>query len=304
MRTLEGDLKNLLEEKYHHRHPFNVRMHEGSLTKNEIKTWVRNRYYYQTRIPMKDSSILTKTEDPRFRRDWVRRVRDHDGDEKSTGGLELWLRLGDGVGLNRAEVSCLTNVLPGVRRACDAYVNFVNDHSLLESVAASLTELFAGPLMGQRITAFEDHYTWIEPSALEYFRSRTSQAPRDAREGLDFVLENAKTDEEQMACLSALTRKCEILWELLDGVEWAQYRPKIVDRARIRRNESMIVLPERAIELNTTGMEILRLCNGEATVSKIAEDIGSRHSTIKTAFTDTYDFLEKMKSAGALEYTL
>ena len=304
MRTLEGDLKDLLEEKYHHRHLFNIRMHKGSLTKDEIKTWVRNRYYYQTRIPMKDSSILTKTDDPSFRRNWVQRVRDHDGDERSTGGLELWLRLGDGVGLNRAAVSSLTNILPGVRRACDAYVDFVNGHSLLESVAASLTEIFAGPLMGQRITAFENHYTWIEPSALEYFRSRTSQAPRDAREGLDFVLANAKTDEEQMACLSALTRKCEILWELLDGVEWAQHCPQIVERARIRRNESMIVLPERAIELNSTGMEILQLCDGDATVNKISEEMGNRHSTIKTAFTDTYDFLEKMKSAGALEYTL
>ena len=302
MKNLENSLKSLLEERYHHKHPFNIRMHKGTLTKEEMKTWVRNRYYYQTRIPKKDSSILTKSDDPDFRRDWVWRVRDHDGDEKNTGGLELWLRLGDGVGLNRAEVSSLTNVLPGVRRACDAYIEFVNGHSLLESVAASLTELSAGPLMGQRITAFENHYTWIEPSALDYFRSRTSQAPRDAQEGLEFVLGNAKTDKDHVACLAALTRKCEILWELLDGVEWAQSRPKIVDRARMRKNELMIVLPERAIELNSTGMEILEACKGEATVNKIAEAMMNRHNTIETVFTDTYEFLEKMKSAGALEY--
>jgi hypothetical protein len=141
--------------------------------------------------------------------------------------------------------------------------------------------------MGQRITAF---------------RSRTSQAPRDAQEGLEFVLGNAKTDKDHVACLAALTRKCEILWELLDGVEWAQSRPKIVDRARMRKNESMIVLPERAIELNSTGMEILEACKGEATVNKIAEAMRNRHNTIETVFTDTYEFLEKMKSAGALEY--
>ncbi|NNL85664.1 MAG: pyrroloquinoline-quinone synthase PqqC [Myxococcales bacterium] len=301
MSEIEARLRELLDERYHHRHPFNVRMHEGTLTQEELRTWIRNRYYYQTRIPMKDSAILTKTEDPNFRRNWVRRVRDHDGDEKSAGGLELWLRLGDGVGLDREEVASLRNVLPGVRRACDAYVAFVNSHELLESVASSLTELYAGTLMGERIKAFEKHYDWIAPDALAYFRSRTSQAPRDAQEGLDYVNTHAKTEAQQEACVAALTRKCEILWQLLDAIEWAHRRPKLSSRARLREQENLIVLPERAIEINATGREVIDLCDGTRTVNRIAECCREFHPDAPQVEAEVYDFLEGAESAGALE---
>ena len=83
------------ERRYHDRHPFHRRMHEGSLTRRQLQEWVRNRYYYQTRIPIKDALILSKSEDPEFRRMWIRRIRDHDGDEPGEGGLVLWLRLAE-----------------------------------------------------------------------------------------------------------------------------------------------------------------------------------------------------------------
>ena len=133
---LEARLRRTLEERYHHLHPFNRRMHEGRLTQGEIRTWVRNRYYYQTRIPIKDGHILAKSEDPAFRREWVGRLHDHDGSREAVGGLELWLRLADAVGLDRDEVRSLRRVLPGVRDACDDYVRFVESHDLLASVAA------------------------------------------------------------------------------------------------------------------------------------------------------------------------
>lgn len=301
MSEIEARLRELLDERYHHRHPFNVRMHEGTLTREELRTWIRNRYYYQTRIPMKDSAILTKSEDPNFRRNWVRRVRDHDGDERSAGGLELWLRLGDGVGLGRDEVSSLRNVLPGVRRACDAYVAFVNSHELLESVASSLTELYAGSLMGERIKAFEKHYDWIAPDALAYFRSRTDQAPRDAEEGLEYVRSHAQTEAQQEACIAALTRKCEILWQLLDGIEWAHHRPRLSSRARLREQENLIVLPERAVEINATGREVLDLCDGTRTVNQVAEGCRALHPDAAKVESEVYDFLEGAEKAGALE---
>ena len=81
-----------------------------------------NRYYYQTRIPIKDALIVSKSEDPAFRRLWIRRIHDHDGEDPSTGGLALWLQLAEAVGLDREEVASCRRVLPGVRFACDAYV--------------------------------------------------------------------------------------------------------------------------------------------------------------------------------------
>ena len=209
------------EQRYHDRHPFHRRMHEGRLTRRQLQEWVRNRYYYQTRIPIKDAIIVSKSEDPSFRRAWLRRIRDHDGEREGEGGLELWLRLADGVGLDREEVRGCRGVLPGVRFACDAYVDLVRERPLVEAVASSLTEFFAPDLMSARIAAWEKHYPWVKPELLEYFRSRVPRARRDSQEAIEFVVANARTYETQERCVAALVKKTEILWHLLDCVATA-----------------------------------------------------------------------------------
>ena len=213
------------EHRYHDRHRYHVLMHEGRLDRTQLQQWVLNRYYYQTRIPVKDAIILSKSDDPTFRRAWSRRLRDHDGDVPGEGGLAQWLRLAEAVGLDRAEVASCRSVLPGVRFACDAYVDLVRERSLVEAVASSLTECFAPDLMSRRIAAWERHYAWVDPAALAYFRTRVPQARRDAEDGLDFVVRYATTFDLQARCVAALVRKTEILWHLLDCLYVAFVEP-------------------------------------------------------------------------------
>ena len=203
-------------QRYHHEHPFHVLMHEGRLSPHQLQQWVLNRYYYQTRIPIKDALILAKSEDPAFRRTWIHRLHDHDGHGPGDGGLAQWQRLAAAVGVDSALLTSFRAVLPGVRFACDGYVSFVREASLLEAVASSLTELFAPDLMAKRIAAWERHYPWVDRQALDYFRSRVPRATRDAGEALEFVAAHAATREQQQQCLDALTRKTEILRHLLD----------------------------------------------------------------------------------------
>ncbi len=213
------------ESRYHDAHRYHALMHAGKLTRVQLQQWVLNRYYYQTRIPIKDALILAKSEDPAFRRMWIRRVHDHDGSVEGEGGLELWLRLADGVGLDREEVRSCRSVLPGVRFACDGYVELVRNRSLLEAVASSLTEFFAPDLMSARILAWEKHYPWVSPDLLAYFRSRVPRARRDSEEAIDFVTRHATTSELQERCVAALIRKTEILWHLLDCTYAAYIEP-------------------------------------------------------------------------------
>jgi len=202
--------------RYHDKHPVHVRMHEGQLSQLQLQQWVLNRYYYQTRIPIKDAIILSKSEDPAFRRAWIRRIHDHDGDQPGEGGLAQWLRLAEGVGLDRARVESLNAVLPGVKFACDAYVTLVRERSLLEAVASSLTEFFAPDLMSRRILAWQKHYPWVDSEMLAYFRARVPRARVDSEEALAFVVQHAKSFALQERCVAALIRKTEILWHLLD----------------------------------------------------------------------------------------
>lgn len=207
--------------RYHDHHPFNVAMHEGRLSRDDLARWVLNRYYYQTRIPIKDALIVSKSEDSAFRRAWARRIHDHDGNVPGEGGLAEWLRLAVAVGLEADAVASCRQVLPGVRFACDAYVSLVRESSLVVAVASSLTEFFAPDLMSKRIAAWEKHYPFVDAAGLAYFRGRVPRARRDSEEAIAFVVAQARTRAEQEACVAALIRKTEILWHLLDCVSAA-----------------------------------------------------------------------------------
>ena len=208
-------------KRYHDHHPFHTAMHAGQLTREQIQAWVRNRFYYQTRIPIKDAIILSKSEDPAFRRLWMHRIVDHDGKVDGEGGLAQWLRLAHGVGLDVDTVKSLREVLPGVRFACDAYVTLVRERPLVEAVASSLTEFFSPDIMARRIVAWETHYPWVEAETLAYFRGRVTRAKEDSREAIDYVLANATTRAAQEKCIDALITKTQILWALLDAVSVA-----------------------------------------------------------------------------------
>jgi pyrroloquinoline-quinone synthase len=219
------------QSRYHDRHPFHVRMHRGELSRREIQLWVLNRYYYQTRLPIKDALIVSKSNDPDFRRQWLLRVIDENGALEGEGGLALWQRLGVAVGLSEAELIAHAGVHPGVSFACNEYVNFVTGSTLIEAVASSLTECFEPELLSTRLAAFERYYRWIDDDALEYFRIRVPRAQEDAAHALGFVVENALTFDDQRRCVEALVRKTEILWHLLDCVEQQAARELMVQRA-------------------------------------------------------------------------
>ena len=209
------------QKRYHDLHPFHQKMHAGALSREQIRAWVANRYYYQTRIPIKDAILLSKSEDPAWRRQWIRRIKDHDGEREGDGGLSQWLRLGEGVGLTREEMVAFSRVLPGARFACDAYVTLVRERPLVEAVASSLTEFFSPDIMAKRVVAWETHYRWVDPVVLDYFRVRVSRARVDSQEALTFVLDNATTRDVQARCVNALVTKCQILWALLDSISTA-----------------------------------------------------------------------------------
>jgi pyrroloquinoline-quinone synthase len=207
---------------YHIHHPFNVMLNSGKATREQVRGWVANRYYYQIAIPIKDAAILSNCTDLSVRRRWVQRILDHDGFEiggvRDPGGIEAWLQLALAVGLGRDEVSDLRHVAPGVRFAVDAYVNFARRAPWEEAVCSSLTELFAPEIHKQRLTGWPEHYPWIEPDGMAYFRNRVSQARRDVEQGLAVTLAHFDTRALQQRALQVLQFKLDILWQINDAL--------------------------------------------------------------------------------------
>lgn len=210
---------------YYANHPFHHLMHEGRLTKRQLQGWVANRLAYQRAIPRKDAAILSNCPESDVRRLWLQRIIDHDGTEPGAGGIEMWIRLGEALGVPRDEMEDERHVLPGVRFATEAYVTFCKTKPWIESVASSLTELFAPDLMRQRIAAFPRHYSWVNPDALDYFKSRLTQAPRDSKQGLHLVTTRCTTVESQRKAFEALAFKLELLWLMIDTIHHAYAEP-------------------------------------------------------------------------------
>ena len=214
-------LRGVLETKYHDKHPFHLRMHQGKLNENELRGWILNRFYYQKNIPIKDALVLSKLPNRDDRRKWLQRIIDHDGQQGDEGGIEAWLRLGEAAGLSRDDMMDERKILPGARFAVDGYVNFCRLKPWPEAVASSLTELFAPDLVSKRIEVIEKHYLWVKPHGLEYFRRRLNQAPRDADHALELVVRTAQTRDDQQKAVVAVCFKCDVLWSLLDAIECA-----------------------------------------------------------------------------------
>ncbi len=214
------------EERYHHKHPFHLRMHDGRLDRNQMQAWALNRYYYQSVIPRKDAIILSRSSDPAFRRAWRKRIVDHDGDAGSAkpGGIEKWVLLAEAAGLDRERVLSCHEILPAVRYAVDAYLDLVSQGSFLEAVASSLTEMFSRDLISLRMDRLRVHYPWLS-SGLAYFEGRLSQAPEDAGFALAWVTENARDRAQQELAIGALRAKCDILWAQLDALYFAYVEP-------------------------------------------------------------------------------
>lgn len=223
---LESALRRVGDERYHIHHPFHRLMNAGDLTKVQMQAWALNRYCYQSIIPKKDAIILSRSEDPAFRREWRKRIIDHDGDEEgSEGGIERWLRLAEGLGLSRADVQSRRLALPATRFAVNAYVDLVSGSSLLVAVASSLTELFSGVAISERVPAMLERYDYITEDTLAYFKPRLHQAPRDAEYALSLVKQWADTPDKQQAAIDALITKCDILWAQLDALYHAYVSP-------------------------------------------------------------------------------
>lgn len=203
---------------YHLNHPFEVAMRGGRLTQTQVRGWVANRYFYQKSIPLKDAAILSNCPDADVRRKWIVRILEQDGTDGKQGGNEAWLRLGEACGLSREEIVNEEHVVPGVRFAVDAYVNFARTSPWQEAVSASLTEIFARDAHQARLEAFPTHYPWVDDSGLDYFRRRLAQASRDVEHGLQITLDYCSTRARQERALEIMQFKLDVLWSLLDAI--------------------------------------------------------------------------------------
>jgi coenzyme PQQ biosynthesis protein C len=225
---LESALRGIGAKRYHSLHPFHRMLHGGQCNKGQVQAWALNRYYYQASIPLKDASLIARCDDPAIRREWRSRLIDHDGEREGDGGIARWLKLTDGLGLDRTYVASTSGLLPGTRFAVDAYVRFVREKSLLEAIASSLTELFSPAIIGERMAGMLAHYDFVSRETLSYFDKRPPQAKRDSDFALAYVKANARTPEDQQRVLAALEFKCDVLWSMLDALYHAYVAPKHV----------------------------------------------------------------------------
>ena len=236
----EARLRQIGADRYHDKHPFHDLLHSGGCTPDQVRAWVINRYYYQSRIPMKDAAFMSRVDDPVLRRSWRSRIEDHDGSAEKEGGIARWLRLAEAVGLDSDYVASGVGIMASTRFAVDAYVRYVREATMLEAVAASLTELFAPKIHSERITGLLANYDFADDSSLAYFSNRLKEAPKDVAFGLAYVLDHADTVEKQDAAAAALTFKTDVLWSQLDALYSAYVSPARIPPGAWQSGEGLL----------------------------------------------------------------
>jgi pyrroloquinoline-quinone synthase len=202
------------QNKYHIHHPFHIRMNSGGCTKEEIQVWVANRYYYQEMIPRKDAAILMNCPDSEIRKEWIKRIEDHD----SGGGIDAWVSLGLSVGLTKEILESHSMLLPGVKFAVDAYYHFCKDSNYHDAMTSSLTELFAPEIHQVRLDNWPVYYPWIDQPGYNYFRKRLGEAKRDVNFTLDYAVNHYITPKEQLHASGIIDFKLNVLWCMLDSI--------------------------------------------------------------------------------------
>jgi pyrroloquinoline-quinone synthase len=230
----EAAIRAVGAERYHDKHPFHKLLHGGHLNRGQVQAWALNRYCYQAAVPRKDAAFVSRVHDRSLRREWVMRIHDHDGLGEEAGGIERWLILTDGLGLEREYVISRRGALPATKFAVEAYVRFVVEQPLVVAVASSLTELFAPAIHRERISGMLENYDFIDEAVMAYFRRRLSQATRDADFALDYIKHHATTRAEQEACVGAVEFKCDVLWAQLDALNHAYVTPGIIPPGAFR----------------------------------------------------------------------
>jgi len=202
--------------------------------KGQVQAWALNRYYYQAMIPIKDANLLSRCHDSELRRNWRSRLVDHDGEtmgadaraDAQEGGIQRWLRLTSGLGLDPDYVISECGLLPTTRYAVDAYVHFVREKTLLEAVASCLTELFSPEIISERLDGMLRNYDFVSTDTLAYFVKRPPQATRDFRFCTGLCEEERQDARGAGRCPSALEFKCDVLWAMLDALHHAYVEPK------------------------------------------------------------------------------
>lgn len=232
----EAAIRAVGAERYHDKHPFHKLLHGGKLSKGQVQAWALNRYCYQSAVPRKDAALMSRTLDRALRREWIHRIMDHDGIDDEHGGIERWLVLTDALGLDRDYVISMEGALPATRFAVEAYVRFVVEQPLTVAVASSLTELFAPAIHRERIAGMLENYPFVNDEVMAYFKRRLTQAPRDADFALEYIKANARTREEQEACINAVRFKCNVLWAQLDALHNAYVEPGLIPPGAFRPN--------------------------------------------------------------------
>ena len=228
-KEFEKVLREVGKTQYHNLHPFHKLLHGGKLNKGQVQAWALNRYYYQCNIPIKDCALMSRMKDPELRRIWRKRILDHDGrDDKDTGGIERWFILTDALDLDRDYVKSTEGILPITRYAVDAYINFVEEKSVLEGVTSSLSELFAPDIHRERIALMMKNYEFTNKKNMSYFVKRLGQAPIDIEQVLSYALDNAKNREQQENVYNALVFKMQMLWAMLDGLHYSYCKPGLI----------------------------------------------------------------------------
>lgn len=225
------DLQEILRKRYPRPHPVRQLLLTGRLTKEQLQAWAKNQFHEFRNIHRFFGIRYQKCPVPELRRALLENMVEEEGEDlfggKFPSHAELWVRFGEGAGIPREEMLTY-EPLPGIRAALEMYVGLVRQSHWAVAIGTGLVFEGEGPKrMGEEREALERYYSWIRPSALDFFRAHEYHDVGHGNMVIDVIKRCCMEGYLQDEMRAAVKNRTEIMWLQNESIYQAFVRPSL-----------------------------------------------------------------------------
>jgi pyrroloquinoline-quinone synthase len=206
----------LIEERSLLKHPFYQAWQRGELTLDALRGYACQYYHHVLAFPQYVSAAHASCPDQRDRQAVLDNLIEEDQGEENHP--ELWLRFGEALGLDRAEIEH-SRPLDSTVQLVDTFRQITRYGSFPEAATALYCYESQVPEVAKtKIAGLKQFYGIDSERGIQFFDVHIEADEWHAEVGREFVERYAATPETKAAALKAARRSVDALWGFLDGV--------------------------------------------------------------------------------------
>jgi pyrroloquinoline-quinone synthase len=207
----------LIAERHLLTHPFYTKWREGTLSREALQEYARQYYAFESTFPRLLSALHTRSEQPDVRQSLLDNLWDEEHGEANHA--ELWLRFGEGIGVDRSDVRSATPN-EGTQALLHSYWSAVTDAPIAAGIAALYAYEGQVPEVAtEKINGLRNLYGVDDPRTLGFFTVHSTLDVEHSGAERDMIASLATSEADEEAALAATRAALDAWWGFLSAVD-------------------------------------------------------------------------------------